>query len=141
MTSDQKKYIKKYKREVRRLLPIFTKNEKRFFNDICMLIENYAEENPDFTLDSLLQEIGEPKDVVYRYLLDMDASLLRKSLSHASYIRIAVVCVIVTVLSAGFFKMGTDYLSYIEGRDAYINRETIEVITYTEAETPSENEN
>ena len=40
MTGTQNNIIKKYKREIRQLFPIFTQNEKRFFNDICNTIFN-----------------------------------------------------------------------------------------------------
>lgn len=79
MTNAQNKIIKNYKREIRYLFPIFTKNEKRFFIDICNTITDYTTDNEDFTLESLTQNIGEPKDIVSRYLLDMDGEILRKS--------------------------------------------------------------
>lgn len=42
MTKTQKKIIKNYKREIRKLLPIFTKNERHFLNDISVSIKDYA---------------------------------------------------------------------------------------------------
>ena len=138
MTSTQHKIVKNYKREIRYLFPIFTKNEKRFFIDICNTITDYTTDNEDFTLESLTQNIGEPKDIVSRYLLDMDGEILRKSLSRNQYVRFSLGIIVLVIIVAGAFKMGTDYLSFLEGRDAYIHREIIETTIYEESTTPPE---
>ena len=135
MTHAQNKIIKNYKREIRHLFPVFTKNEKRFFNDICNTITDYTTECEDFTLDSLIQEIGEPKDIVSRYLLDMDGEILRKSLSRTKYVRFAFGFIILVAIIMGSFKIGTDYLSFLEGHEAYINREIIETTIYEESDS------
>lgn len=138
MATAQNKIIKNYKRELRHLFPVFTKNEKRFFNDICNTITDYTTNNEDFTLESLIQNIGEPKDIVSRYLLDMDGETLRKSLSRTKYIRFTLGIIVLIVIVAWASKMGTDYLSFIEAREAYINREIIETTIYEEADIPLE---
>ena len=138
MTSTQHKIVKNYKREIRYLFPIFTKNEKRFFIDICNTITDYTTDNEDFTLESLTQNIGEPKDIVSRYLLDMDGEILRKSLSRNQYVRFSLGIIVLVIIVAGAFKMGTDYLSFLEGRDAYIHREIIKTTIYEESTTPPE---
>lgn len=138
MTHAQNKIIKNYKREIRHLFPVFTKNEKRFFNDICNTITDYTTECEDFTLDSLIQEIGEPKDIVSRYLLDMDGEALRKSLSRTKFIRFALGLLIVLSLSMGILKIRADYLTFLEGRKSYIHQETIETIIHEESDTPLE---
>lgn len=138
MTHAQNKIIKNYKREIRHLFPVFTKNEKRFFNDICNTITDYTTECEDFTLDSLIQEIGEPKDIVSRYLLDMDGEILRKSLSRTKYVRFTFGVIILVAIITGAFKIGTDYLSFLEGREAYIHREIIETTIYEDSNTSPE---
>lgn len=138
MTHAQNKIIKNYKREIRHLFPVFTKNEKRFFNDICNTITDYTTECEDFTLDSLIQEIGEPKDIVSRYLLDMDGEILRKSLSRTKYVRFTFGVIILVAIITGAFKIGTDYLSFLEGREAYIHREIIETTIHEDSNTSPE---
>lgn len=139
MTGTQNKIIKKYKREIRQLFPIFTQNEKRFFNDICSTVSDYAESHKDFTLESLIDEIGEPKDIVSRYLLDMDGEILRKSLFCTKFVRFALGILILLIVTIGLFKIRADYLTFIEGRKSYIHQETIEIIDHGEIPTPSEN--
>lgn len=141
MTHAQNKIIKNYKREIRHLFPVFTKNEKRFFNDICNTITDYTTECEDFTLDSLIQEIGEPKDIVSRYLLDMDGEALRKSLSRTKLIRFVLGLLIVLSLTMGILKIRADYLTFLEGRKSYIHQETIETIILEESDTPLEETN
>lgn len=141
MTHAQNKIIKNYKREIRYLFPVFTKNEKRFFNDICGTITDYTTECENFTLDSLIQEIGEPKDIVSRYLLDMDGEALRKSLSRTKFIRLALGLLIVLSLTMGILKIRADYLALLEVRKAYIHQEIIETIIHEESDTPLEETN
>ena len=138
MTHAQNKIIKNYKREIRHLFPVFTKNEKRFFNDICNTITDYTTECEDFTLDSLILEIGEPKDIVSRYLLDMDGEALRKSLSRTKFIRLALGLLIVLSLTMGILKIRADYLALLEVRKAYIHQETIEIIDHGAVPPPSD---
>ena len=135
MTHAQNKIIKNYKREIRHLFPVFTKNEKRFFNDICNTITDYTTECEDFTLDSLIQELGEPKDIVSRYLLDMDGEILRKSLSRTKYVGFTFGVIILVAIVTSVFKIGTDYLAFLEATDAYINREIIETTIYEESDS------
>ena len=141
MTGTQNKIIKKYKREIRQFFPIFTKNEKRFFNDICSTVSDYAESHKDFTLESLIDEIGEPKDIVSRYLLDMDGEILRKSLFRTKFVRFALGIIILLTVTIGLFKIRADYLTFIEGRKSYIHQELIETIILEESDTPPEETN
>ena len=141
MTGTQNNIIKKYKREIRQLFPIFTQNEKRFFNDICNTISDYTESHADFTLESLIEEIGEPKDVVSRYLLDMDGEILRKSLFHTKFIRFALGILILLIVTIGGFKIRADYLALQEVRKAYIHQEVIETTILEEADTSSKKTN
>lgn len=138
MTHAQNKIIKNYKREIRHLFPVFTKNEKRFFNDICNTITDYTTECEDFSLDSLIQEIGEPKDIVSRYLLAMDGEALRKSLSRTKFIHLALGLLIALSLTMGILKIRADYLTFLEGRKSYIHQETIEIIDHGEVPPPSD---
>lgn len=141
MTGTQNKIIKKYKREIRQLFPIFTQNEKRFFNDICSTVSDYTESHTDFTLESLIDEIGEPKDIVSRYLLDMDGEILRKSLFRTKFVRFALGIIILLTVTIGLFKIRADYLTFIEGRKSYIHQELIETIILEESDTPPEETN
>ena len=138
MNRAQHKIIQNYKRELRHLFPVFTENEKRFFNDICNTITDYTTECEDFTLDSLIQEIGEPKDIVSRYLLDMDGEALHKSLSRTKFIRLVLGLLIVLSLTMGILKIRADYLTFLEGRKSYIHQEIIETIIHEESDTPLE---
>lgn len=138
MTKTQKKIIKDYKREIKKLLPIFTNNEKHFLNDISVSIEDYAASNEYFSREALIENIGEPKDIVARYLTDMNADSLRKVLSRTKYIRIATIFIISIAIFAGAFKIATDYRTYKEAQDSYIHREIIETKEYMETIVPEE---
>ena len=65
----------------------------------------------------------------------MDGEILRKSLSRTKYVRFAFGVIILVAIVTSVFKIGTDYLSFLEGREAYINREIIETTIYEESDS------
>ena len=69
----------------------------------------------------------------------MDGEALRKSLSRNRYVRFSVGVIVLVIIVTSAFKIGTDYLAFLEATDAYIHREIIETTIYEESDTPSEN--
>ena len=57
----QKSYLKK----IRTLLPVFGPQEKDFFRKISGDIEEYVQDHPDVTEDSLNEKFGTPSRNVY----------------------------------------------------------------------------
>lgn len=130
MTNEQKTIVKTYKKEIRRLFPIYGKNEKRFFEDIENVIDDYTADNESFSRETLIRDIGEPKDLISRYLLEMDADVLRKNLSRSRCIKNTAIAGLIAILFACAFKIAADYRSFIEGRDSYIHSFTVEITDY-----------
>jgi len=125
LTKEQHKIIKQYYRNIKRCFPVFNASEKRYLTGIQTLIEEFTFENPDFTSEALYQEIGEPKDIVSKYLLDIDAATLHKSLNRTRHIRIAAITIVSIFLITALIKFGLEYRTYLEAKEAYINREII----------------
>ncbi|MEG1411653.1 MAG: DUF6120 family protein [Terrisporobacter sp.] len=119
--------IKKYCKEISELLPIHSSREKRFLLDIKNSVIEYGEHNTKFTKEDLLKNIGEPKDLVSKYLLDIDGDTLRKRMNQTRYIRNTSLFIVVVVLLTSLFKIGLDYRSFKEAQDSYINREVITI--------------
>lgn len=65
----------------------------------------------------------------------MDGEILRKSLSRTKYVRFTFGVIILVAIVTSVFKIGTDYLAFLEATDAYINREIIETTIYEESDS------
>lgn len=68
----------------------------------------------------------------------MDGEVLRKSLSRTKYVHFTFGVIILVAIITGAFKIGTDYLTFLEATDAYINREIIETTIYEKSNTSPE---
>lgn len=52
------KEIKKYLKEIKLLLPAFSKEEKKFLRDLTERIEDYLDENPNATMQDIENQFG-----------------------------------------------------------------------------------
>ena len=76
MNHEQSKAITTYLKELRKCFPVFNSSEKKFYNSIKTLVEECSATNPNLTKESLIKSIGEPKEIVARYLIDVDTDIL-----------------------------------------------------------------
>ena len=74
MNKEQKRYLK----EIKALLPVYGKYEKRFFRDIKDSISELESEN--ITYEFLCKELGRPEDLIVNYYQEIDSHYLRKQL-------------------------------------------------------------
>ena len=58
------KEIKKYLKEIKLLLPAFSKEEKKFLRDLLERIEDYLDENPNATMQDIEKQFGTPMEMV-----------------------------------------------------------------------------
>ncbi len=66
--------IKRYIREIKALLPLMRKDEKRYLNNMKQNLEDYCFDRKDITINALYEEFGEPHEIVYNYYLSIDTS-------------------------------------------------------------------
>jgi len=128
--NNQTTIIKKYLKEIRHLLPVRGCSVKRYISDVRQAIEDYSDTVEELSFDMLVKEFGEPKSLVSNFILEQDASTLRKSMRFTNYIRYVACSIIVGVVLTVCYNYYTLYQSYIEGKKSYIAREVtvIEVI-------------
>lgn len=72
MNKEQKRYLK----EIKALLPVYGKYEKRFFRDIKDSIGELESEN--ITYEFLCKELGRPEALIVNYYQEIDSYYLRK---------------------------------------------------------------
>ena len=88
MNKEQKRYLK----EIKALMPVYGKYEKRFFHDIKDSICELDAEH--ITYEMLCLELGRPEDLIVNYYQEIDSTYLRKQLKRTRSIK-AVVLIIV----------------------------------------------
>lgn len=85
---------RQYIRNVRRLMPVYKRNEKRFLTDLKSDLDSYCDDHPDNSdFESLTRQFGSPKETYVHYLLAQDD----KYLMHATQIRGLIAAIILTV--------------------------------------------
>jgi hypothetical protein len=127
MNYEQSKVITTYLKELRRCFPVFNAPQKKFYDSIKILVEEYSTLDPDFTKTSLIANIGEPKEIVARYLLDVDTDILYKSISFSKRVRTITAIALITILTAMAIKIHFDYQNFRAAEKAYIDREIHEL--------------
>ena len=64
---------KKYLRNVRSSFPVFRKNERRFFDEFKLTVDEYKALYPECSMDDLNKKFGTPKEIVIDYFNNMDS--------------------------------------------------------------------
>lgn len=71
MNNKQKSLAKRYTHLVKAKIPYRTSCSKHMLENLSRSIEEYALENPDFTLDELFENFGTPEDISASLLDDI----------------------------------------------------------------------
>ena len=109
--------IKKYKKSIRSLFPIYGSQEKRFYADLENNITEYTKNSTDISLTDLENEFGTPAKIISDYLSNVDTAYLSKQLSRTRYtkavcISFIIVCIIaLTIWGAVYYKAYQDFIN------------------------------
>lgn len=118
------KQLKEYLKEIRLLLPVYGKEERKFIKDLKESITEYIELNPDCTWEDVICHFECPKDSVYNYITSLDQSQLCKSISLRKTITKAVIIITIVVVVVLCARTYFYYDLYQQAQDAIANRET-----------------
>lgn len=127
MQQTRDKALKQYFKQIKLLLPIYSKEEKIFINDLKKSIDEYIESNPNCTYEEILERFETPADVAYKYISCLDQHELCKRISLRKTIKKTVIAIIIISLITCSINIFLHYLSYISGEEAYIHREIIKI--------------
>ncbi len=113
MTND--KEIKCYISEIKTLLPVCFKSERRFINNLKDSIYAFTDSHPDASMEDLIDQFGEPFEIVKGYISSMEVETLIKMISVRKMLhRIAAIILIAAIIGltifGGFYY--TKYHSY-----------------------------
>ena len=121
MNKEQKRYLK----EIKALLPVYGKYEKRFFRDIKDSISELESEN--ITYEFLCKELGRPEDLIVNYYQEIDSTYLRKQLKRTRSIKAVVLIIVLLAVVISLCRLGFLYSLYLDGKDAIITHELVVV--------------
>ena len=87
--------IKKYIKNIWAIMPMHTKKEKFYLNE-------YLDDHPQCSYDDIVQQFGEPKDIVVNYIQNSDENDLIKRMKLKSIIQkflifFSVTCTILAI--------------------------------------------
>lgn len=131
------KEIKKYLKEIKLLLPAFSKEEKKFLRDLLERIEDYLDENPNATMQDIENQFGTPMEIAQSYMSSLDLDVLLKRLSISHFVRrffaIAAICMILglCVYSICMYKA---YIHMLQGYSCYKFRNGYRRLEYPDLE-------
>lgn len=84
---------KKYYKNVKKLMPIYGKREKEFLNSL----EERLNLLKDCDYNNIVEELGEPKDMISTYYQNVDNDDLLEKVSIRRFIKVSIVILLVVV--------------------------------------------
>ena len=79
--------IKKYIKNIWTIMPMHTKKEKFYLNELKKHLNEYLDDHPQCSYDDIVQQFGEPKDIVVNYIQNSDENNLIKRMKLKSIIQ------------------------------------------------------
>ena len=119
MNKEQRRYLK----EIKAMLPVFGKHEKRFFSDIRESVKELGLQEATYEL--LCIELGRPEDLIANYYQNIDSLYLRKQLRYSKLIKTVSFIILIAIVGLVIFRMTLLYDLYLEGKDAVITHEVV----------------
>ena len=104
--------IKNTLRTFGQLCLCITKKEKFYLNELKKHLNEYLDDHPQCSYDDIVQQFGEPKDIVVNYIQNSDENNLIKRMKLKSIIQKFLIffSVICTILAIFFSVLWYDYI-------------------------------
>ena len=117
------KEAKTYLKQIRHLLPILSKQEKRFLKDLESALSDYISAYPHANTDEISAKFGSPADVVHDYIESLDLDYIIRRISARKIIKRAIAILILLALLAFALVAGTTYKAYLDSKNSVITQE------------------
>ncbi len=115
--------VNQYFKQIKQLLPIYSKDEKNFIRDLRKSVQDYMDEHPGCTYDDISNRFEEPADVVHNYISSLDQYQLCKQISLKRAIRNAVIVIAAVVIAASIIRTILFYEAYKAAKGPIIKEE------------------
>lgn len=121
--------IDQYIKNIKLLMPISSKKEKRFLEDMADSIQSHFSTNPTVSYNDIVNQFGMPEQVVCDYISSQDSNQLTKQLCKTRMIK-RVALVVLSAVLIGYFIFLIGMHHKIETMTPTEIYETIDIITY-----------
>lgn len=116
--------LKLYFKEIKLLMPIYSKNEKIFMQDFKTTVNAYVADNPDATIDDVLERFSSPEDVIRDYIAEtLDDDKLYKRINTTHIIKRVLLSLLIVALLCAAFHIAALEKIIVEAENHYIDRE------------------
>ena len=106
------KLRQQYLSNVKTLLPIVGKPEKKYLSKLSESLEDYCDEEGVTTLEELYNGFGKPDEAIHAYLSSMDTSYLIKRIHFTTWIKRGIaVFVLISLIGVSIYGVKT-YKAY-----------------------------
>ena len=104
--------IKKYIKNIWTIMPMHTKKEKFYLNELKKHLNEYLDDHPQCSYDDIVQQFGEPKDIVVEYIQSSDENDLIKRMKLKTILQKFLIffSVICTILAIWFGVLWYSYM-------------------------------
>ena len=96
----KQKETSRYFKQLRLLLPIYRKQEKKFIADLKAAVDEYADANPDCSYDDIVSRFEAPAEVVHNYISSIDENDLYNALSSRKLLKKFIAFAVAIILIA-----------------------------------------
>ena len=120
------KEINHYLKQIRTLVPVHAKNEKRYLRDLTDSITQFAKDNPEATMQNIIEQYGSPMEVVRDYIESCDVDLIIKRITLQTIVRRLVVVILLCLFIALSCFLFYIHKAYLDSKNTIItNTETV----------------
>lgn len=104
--------IKKYIKNIWTIMPMHTKKEKFYVSELKKHLNEYLDDHPQCSYDDIVQQFGEPKDIVVEYIQSSDENDLIKRMKLKTILQKFLIffSVICTILAIWFGVLWYSYM-------------------------------
>lgn len=120
MTQKLNKEIKLYLKQIKLLLPIKRKEEKAFLQQLQSAVEEFVDDNPNCTMEDIIERFEDPQTVVYNYISTIDPQKLCKGISIRKYIQRGIIIILLLATLFTAYRMILFYDVYLEAKNTNI---------------------
>ena len=120
------KELDTYFRQIKLLLPLYTKKEKQFLRDFKDSVNEFCSQSPNCTMEDVIARFSTPKEIVHDYIVEaLQTEDLCKKISLSRSIKRAIaVLLLLAALSTAFWGISC-YKAYLDSKESVISQELI----------------
>lgn len=117
MNNITKKDIKQYLKQIRLLLPISGREERKFLHDFKNAVEEYIESNPNCSFYDIREHFGKPEDIVHDYITALDQFQLCKRIKLRYLIKRVIFIILLLMVVLTTYRIIVIHDAYQQAMD------------------------